>query len=117
MKECLERGYYPMYVKSLKRRYPISHRMNRMLMKVPFQDYFGDEYAISEVFQKARDNSPCVVILEDIDSQINDQNRSFFLNELDGLQGNDGLLLIGSTNHLDRLDPGLSTRPSRFDRK
>jgi len=98
MKECLERGHYPMYVKSLKH-------------------FFGDEYAISEVFQKARQNSPCVVILEDLDSQINDQNRSFFLNELDGLQSNDGLLLIGSTNHLDRLDPGLSTRPSRFDRK
>jgi len=98
MKECLEKGYFPMYVKSLKH-------------------FFGDEYAISEVFQKARQNSPCVVILEDLDSQINDQNRSFFLNELDGLQSNDGLLLIGSTNHLDRLDPGLSTRPSRFDRK
>ncbi|KAI0304056.1 P-loop containing nucleoside triphosphate hydrolase protein [Russula brevipes] len=98
MKECLERGYSPMYVKSLRH-------------------YFGDEYAIAEVFQKARQNSPCVVILEDIDSQINDQNRSFFLNELDGLEGNDGLLLIGTTNHLDRLDPGLATRPSRFDRK
>lgn len=85
--------------------------------KGPFQDFMGDEFAISEVFKKARQNSPCVVILEDLDSQINDQNRSFFLNELDGLQSNDGLLLIGSTNHLDRLDPGLSTRPSRFDRK
>lgn len=81
------------------------------------QDYFGDEYAIAEVFEKARRESPCVIILEDLDSLINDQNRSFFLNELDGLEGNDGLLLVGSTNHLDRLDPGLSTRPSRFDRK
>jgi transitional endoplasmic reticulum ATPase len=117
MKECSERGYYPMYVKSLKRRYTNFPSTGRILIKEPFQDYFGDEYAISEVFQKARHNSPCVVILEDIDSQINDQNRSFFLNELDGLQGNDGLLVIGTTNHLDRLDPGLSTRPSRFDRK
>jgi SpoVK/Ycf46/Vps4 family AAA+-type ATPase len=81
------------------------------------QDYFGDEYAIAEVFEKARRESPCVIILEDLDSLINDQNRSFFLNEFDGLEGNDGLLLVGSTNHLDRLDPGLSTRPSRFDRK
>ncbi|KAI0307137.1 P-loop containing nucleoside triphosphate hydrolase protein [Multifurca ochricompacta] len=98
MKECLERGYSPMYVKSLKH-------------------YFGDEYAIAEVFRKARQNSPCIVILEDLDSLINNQNRSFFLNELDGLESNDGLLLVGSTNHLERLDPGLSTRPSRFDRK
>jgi transitional endoplasmic reticulum ATPase len=83
----------------------------------PSKDFLGDEYAIAEVFRKARQESPCVVILEDIDSQINNQNRSFFLNELDGLERNDGLLLVGSTNHLDRLDPGLSTRPSRFDRK
>lgn len=50
-------------------------------------------------------------------SLINDRNRSFFLNQLDGLEGNDGLLIIGTTNHFERLDPGLSTRPSRFDRK
>lgn len=43
--------------------------------------------------------------------------RSYFLNEVDGLQSNDGIFMIGSTNHLDLLDPGLSRRPSRFDRK
>jgi transitional endoplasmic reticulum ATPase len=43
--------------------------------------------------------------------------RSFFLNEVDGLQANDGILMVGSTNHLDRLDPGIAKRPSRFDRK
>ena len=43
--------------------------------------------------------------------------RSFFLNEVDGLQSNDGILMVGSTNHLDRLDPGIAKRPSRFDRK
>lgn len=52
-----------------------------------------------------------------IKSLINERNRSFFLNQLDGLEGNDGLLIIGTTNHFERLDPGLSTRPSRFDRK
>jgi hypothetical protein len=57
------------------------------------------------------------LILEDLDSLINDRNRSFFLNELDGLEGNEGLLVIASTNHFERLDPGLSNRPSRFDRK
>jgi len=69
------------------------------------------------VFSKARQTAPCVLILEDLDSLINERNRSFFLNELDGLEGNDGLLLMGTTNHFDRLDPGLSSRPSRFDRK
>ncbi|KAI0068685.1 P-loop containing nucleoside triphosphate hydrolase protein [Artomyces pyxidatus] len=98
MKECDAKGYRPMYVKS-------------------FQSWQGEEGAMATVFAKARQNAPCVVILEDLDSLINDRNRSFFLNELDGLSGNDGLLVIGTTNHFDRLDPGLSTRPSRFDRK
>ena len=71
---------------------------------------------MQEVFSKARVLAPCVLILEDLDSLINDRNRSFFLNQLDGIEGNDGLLLIGTTNHFDRLDPGLSERPSRFDR-
>jgi SpoVK/Ycf46/Vps4 family AAA+-type ATPase len=43
--------------------------------------------------------------------------RSFFLNQVDGIAKNDGILMVGSTNHLDRLDPGISKRPSRFDRK
>ena len=58
-----------------------------------------------------------MLILEDLDSLINDANRSFFLNQLDGLENNDGLLVIGSTNHYDRLDPAITKRPSRFDRK
>jgi transitional endoplasmic reticulum ATPase len=77
----------------------------------------GDEYSMQQAFGKARQLAPCVIILEDLDSLINDSNRSFFLNELDGLDGNDGLLVIGTTNHFDRLDPGISSRPSRFDRK
>lgn len=43
--------------------------------------------------------------------------RSYFLNEVDGLKSNDGILMVGSTNHLDQLDPGIAKRPSRFDRK
>ncbi|KAF6762084.1 ATP-dependent Zn protease [Ephemerocybe angulata] len=98
MKTCGEKGFQPLYVKS-------------------FQSWMGEEAAMAAVFDKARELSPCVIILEDLDSLINDQNRSFFLNQVDGIEGNDGLLLIGTTNHFDRLDPGLSTRPSRFDRK
>jgi transitional endoplasmic reticulum ATPase len=48
---------------------------------------------------------------------VTDQVRSYFLNEIDGLKSNDGIFMVGSTNHLDRLDPGISKRPSRFDRK
>jgi transitional endoplasmic reticulum ATPase len=36
---------------------------------------------------------------------------------LDGLDNNDGILLIATTNHLDRLDNSVANRPSRFDRK
>ncbi len=77
----------------------------------------GEEGAMADVFDHARRTAPCVVVLEDLDSLINERNRSFFLNQLDGLEGNDGLLVIGTTNHIDKLDPGLSERPSRFDRK
>jgi transitional endoplasmic reticulum ATPase len=48
---------------------------------------------------------------------VSDGVRSFFLNQVDGLSKNDGILMVGSTNHLDLLDPGISKRPSRFDRK
>jgi transitional endoplasmic reticulum ATPase len=57
------------------------------------------------------------LIFEDPDSLITEETRSYFLNEIDGLESNDGILMIGSTNHLSKLDPALSKRPSRFDRK
>ena len=69
------------------------------------------------IFEKARQTAPCYLVFEDLDSLVNDQVRSYFLNEVDGLQNNDGIFMIGSTNHLERLDPGISKRPSRFDRK
>lgn len=61
--------------------------------------------------------APCLLIFEDLDSMVTDEIRSYFLNEVDGLDANDGILMIGSTNHLDRLDPAIARRPSRFDRK
>ena len=72
---------------------------------------------MADVFDKAREMAPCLLVLEDLDSLINDRNRSFFLNQLDGIEGNDGLLVLTTTNHPERLDPALSDRPSRFDRK
>ena len=79
--------------------------------------YGGPEYAISQIFDKARQMTPCLLVFEDLDSIVSDAVRSYFLNEVDGLQNNDGIMMVGSTNHLDRLDPGISKRPSRFDRK
>ena len=72
--------------------------------------------AVRLSFSMARQMAPCLLIFEDLDSLISDDIRSYFLNEVDGLESNHGILIIATTNHLDRLDPGISKRPSRFDR-
>lgn len=79
--------------------------------------FMPPEYSIETVFEKARQEAPCYLVFEDLDSLVTDDVRSFFLNAIDGLAENDGILMVGSTNHLDRLDPGIAKRPSRFDRK
>jgi len=73
-------------------------------------------YYIRNVFAQARALSPCMLVLEDIETIVTPQTRSYFFNEMDGLENNDGLFVVASTNFLDKLDPGLSKRPSRFDR-
>ena len=77
----------------------------------------GPKWSIRQIFQKARREAPCLLILEDLDTLVGENTRSYFLNEVDGLQSNDGILMIGTTNHIDRLDPAVTKRPSRFDRK
>lgn len=93
---------------------------------------------IRNIFQQARYMAPCLLIFEDIDTIVTPGSRSYFFNEVDvsiflspqyirvlleltaglqGLENNDGIFMVASTNHLDQLDPGLSSRPSRFDRK
>ena len=47
----------------------------------------------------ARRTAPCLLLFEDVDSLVKDEVRSYFLNEIDGLENNDGILMIGSTNH------------------
>ncbi len=79
--------------------------------------YQNEDLSIREVFDKARESAPCVLVMEDIDALIDDENRSFFLNELDGFRKNIGLLVIATTNHPEKLDPAIVDRPSRFDRK
>ena len=58
-----------------------------------------DQDDIRSIFEKARDTSPCLLVFEDIDSLVSDDIKSFFLNEVDGLEGNDGIMMIGSTNY------------------
>lgn len=83
---------------------------------------FKSEYAtvqenMAAVFTRARMATPCLLVLEDVDSMIDEENRSFFLNELDGFESNTGLVVLATTNHADRLDQAILNRPSRFDRK
>jgi AAA+ superfamily predicted ATPase len=82
-----------------------------------FKSQYGTEQDnMAEVFKRAR-MTPCVVVFEDLDSMIDDNNRSFFLNELDGFQSNTGVVVLATTNHPDKLDSSILDRPSRFDRK
>jgi hypothetical protein len=80
-------------------------------------EYGTDESNIHAVFERARQTAPCVLVLEDLDSLLNPQNRSNFLNELDGFATNVGIVTLATTNHPERLDPSILDRPSRFDRK
>jgi hypothetical protein len=90
----------PLYVKSFKdRRYQTEHD------------------SIRRAFAQARKTTPCLLVLEDIDSLVTDDNRAYFLNELDGFAENRGILTVATTNHPERLDPAIVERPSRFDRK
>lgn len=76
-----------------------------------------DIFGIRTVFDQARAVAPCVLVFEDLDSLLTPENRSYFLNELDGFAGNHGILTLATTNHPERLDPAILDRPSRFDRK
>ena len=80
-------------------------------------EYRSMQQSIEQVFVRARATAPCVIVLEDIDSLIPDDGRSFFLNELDGFAANTGVITVATTNHAERLDASIMQRPSRFDRK
>lgn len=79
--------------------------------------YYTAEQMWQQVFERARGLRPCVLVLEDLDSLVDNENRSFFLNQLDGFEQNHGLIVLATTNHPDRIDPAIVDRPSRFDRK
>ncbi|MBC7805800.1 MAG: AAA family ATPase [Akkermansiaceae bacterium] len=80
-------------------------------------EHATDQDNIRLVFQRARQTKPCILVLEDLDSLIDEYNRAFFLNELDGFASNAGIVTLATTNHPERLDASIVDRPSRFDRK
>jgi len=82
-----------------------------------FKPTDDEQENMAEVFKRARMTTPCLIVLEDLDSMIDEKNRSFFLNELDGFETNTGIVVLATTNHPEKLDTAILDRPSRFDRK
>lgn len=80
-------------------------------------NYYTSEQLLQQVFHRARQLRPCMLIFEDLDALVTEENRSFFLNQLDGFEKNVGMLVVATTNHPERIDPAILDRPSRFDRK
>lgn len=62
------------------------------------------------------DKQKTIIIIEDIDSLITPENRSAFLNILDGVGVKSGIYFIGTTNYPERIDPAFMNRSGRFDR-
>lgn len=80
------------------------------------RDHFASS-GIQYVYRTVRRTRPCILVLEDLDALIDDSNRTYFLNELDGFESNDGIITVATTNHPERLDSAILERPSRFDQK
>ena len=96
----------------------INETMQPCLYVKSFKACWGTDHdRIREVFTRARKTTPSIVVLEDLDSLIDKENRAFFLNELDGFATNTGVVVLATTNHPEKLDPAILDRPSRFDRK
>lgn len=87
------------------------------LVAKSFRSCKDPEFGIQCIFEHAREMTPCLLVFEDLDSLVTNDVRSYFLNQVDGIESNEGILVIASTNHVDRLDPSISSRPSRFDKK
>ncbi|KIW03279.1 hypothetical protein, variant [Verruconis gallopava] len=97
----------------------LMHSMYTRKSKVPclYVKSAPATYMLANVFAMARSEAPCLLVFEDIDTIVTPATRAYFFNEVDGMSNNDGIMMIASTNYLDKLDPGLTKRPSRFDRK
>ncbi|MBI2920784.1 MAG: ATP-binding protein [Planctomycetes bacterium] len=72
---------------------------------------------IEQMFEQGKRLAPCVLVFEDIDSLFNAPGKmSYFLNQVDGFASQEGLLIVGTTNHPENVDDAILNRPSRFDR-
>ena len=106
---------------------------------VPFFSISGSEFVemfvgmgaskVRDLFKQAKEKAPCIVFIDEIDAIGQKRNSGQFggndereqtlnqlLTEMDGFQGNTGVIILAATNRPDSLDPAL-TRPGRFDRR
>jgi cell division protease FtsH len=106
---------------------------------VPFFSISGSEFVemfvgvgasrVRDLFKKAKENSPCIVFIDEIDAvgrqrgtgigggnDEREQTLNQLLTEMDGFEGNTGIIIIAATNRVDVLDAAL-LRPGRFDRQ
>jgi cell division protease FtsH len=107
---------------------------------VPFFSISGSDFVemfvgvgasrVRDLFKQAKDNSPCIIFLDEIDAvgrrrgsgfssgghDEREQTLNAILVEMDGFDTNDQVIVVASTNRVDVLDPAL-TRPGRFDRQ
>lgn len=101
--------------------------LNFFAVKGPelFSKYVGDtEKAVRDVFKKAKLSSPSIIFFDEIDSMasqrgsdsvVSDKVLCQLLNEMDGIEGRERVVIFGATNRPDILDKAL-IRPGRFDR-
>ena len=105
---------------------------------VPFFSISGSEFVemfvgmgaskVRDLFKQAKEKAPCLVVIEEIDAigkkrdgQVGgnderEQTLNQLLTEMDGFEGNNGVIILAATNRPESLDPAL-TRPGRFDRR
>ena len=105
---------------------------------VPFFSISGSEFVemfvgmgaskVRDLFRQAKEKAPCIVFIDEIDAigkkrdgQIGgnderEQTLNQLLTEMDGFEGNTGVIILAATNRPESLDPAL-TRPGRFDRR
>ena len=105
---------------------------------VPFFSMSGSQFVemfvgmgaskVRDLFKQAKEKAPCIVFIDEIDAigkkrdgQIGgnderEQTLNQLLTEMDGFEGNSGVMILAATNRPDALDPAL-TRPGRFDRR
>ena len=105
---------------------------------VPFFSMSGSEFVemfvgmgaskVRDLFRQAKEKAPCIVFIDEIDAigkkrdgQIGgnderEQTLNQLLTEMDGFEGNNGVIILAATNRPESLDPAL-TRPGRFDRR